>query len=527
MPSLLLIIVTGLILICASFVSGLTGFGNAIIFQTLWAILGQSGLEGAGDLKEGVAIVFLCSLTIGILLGRHSLRTGEVKWDIVTGLVPGSLIFNFVGTAALATLNQAALKKGLGMLFLIFACWQLYLKCKTVWSAKKAQHWEWLMEYDQRIQQKTKTTTNPMTPLITSIEVQPTHDTVPNEPVATFLKPVSSITLSVPHEGECEWPATATPSTVATIAPSLQDYSPMPSHIAGATVESQLSVHSTSTYAPTPLTVASIELIEVAPEPSTLPPSPVLSPAANLPLSDCGINPLAIASPSSTTSLSPSLWWSYLKDLSHQRQFQAALGVGAVAGFLGGCFGTNGPPIMAFFSMITITKGEIRGTFAWTSMILIVPELISLLVFNIFNSNDWLIYILLPPFTLFGTWLGNLAHHAVDVNVVMMILQFLVLLSTVALCGAFDGSPFALMMLVIYMAIIILIVGFIILVSSATYRFLRVHPECTAIYLEEEMEKKLIDEEKARAARLGQSYESHPELRNSDGTRTGYTSWHG
>src|SRR4051812_11113911 len=112
-----LLIIIQLCVVCMStFSSGLTGFGQATIFQTIMVVLGHFGLEGAGNLRDGLAIVSICGYTSCLIIGRESYLENNIRWNIVAGLYPGHIIFYFLGTAALVALNQAILKKGLGLL---------------------------------------------------------------------------------------------------------------------------------------------------------------------------------------------------------------------------------------------------------------------------------------------------------------------------------------------------------------------------------------------------------------------------
>lgn len=47
---------------CSGFSSGLTGFGSAIIFQTLWSVLYLLSVDGTGDLEFAGKLLVLIDL---------------------------------------------------------------------------------------------------------------------------------------------------------------------------------------------------------------------------------------------------------------------------------------------------------------------------------------------------------------------------------------------------------------------------------------------------------------------------------
>lgn len=485
-----LLLLQGILIVCASFISGLSGFGQAIIYQTVWTLLGTLGVEGAGDIKDGVALTFIGGVTTALVMAREAYRAGDVRWDLAVGLTPGALLFGLAGTAALTTFNQAALKKSLGILFLLFACWQLYMKCKAIVAGKQAEKFAIMAEHELHAKQQEEAARRDYDDAENALE---TSATIFQEPPAQEATRFLAGAGGTP--AECDLPRTRSGSEAA---------APASEKVTESTVSAP-----------------SIQLVEVTSieTPSSTGALPPVSQAAST-------NPLDDPLSHSPLTLSPALWLAQIRLLLHQREFQGALLAGSVAGFLGGCFGTNGPPIMLFFSVIPITKGQIRGTFAWNTIFMEVPKLITLLVFGIFRADQWPIYVLMPPLSIFGTWLGGLAHHKVDVNVVMLVLQGLILMSTVALCDAFDGSAFGDCMLAIYFIIACVIGAFILYSSSFMYRFLQAHPQYAAEYVarHEELQQQQRDADEAR--RSGRQVVAYEIQRAPDGRRTGYTSWH-
>lgn len=155
-----------------------------------------------------------------------------------------------------------------------------------------------------------------------------------------------------------------------------------------------------------------------------------------------------------------------------------------------------------------------------------LPRFIMLLIFDIFSSEDWLIYLLITPFTLIGTRLGTIVHRMVDVNVVLIILQCLVLLSTVTLCNAFDGSSFGIFMLVIYGIILTIGFSFILFLMTMSYRLLLKHPKYISTWMIQKDETRQRKLEEKDAKTKGHAYVKHELQTCEDGTKSSYTVWH-
>jgi Zn-dependent protease with chaperone function len=136
-----------------------------------------------------------------------------------------------------------------------------------------------------------------------------------------------------------------------------------------------------------------------------------------------------------------------------------------------------------------------------------------MLSFGIFDWRaDWLIYLLLPVATLVGTMGGAWLHHHVDVNAVLLVLQGLVLLSTVSLTDATSGSAFGNAMLVAYALVGCAIAAFIVFLTSMNYRFLRKRPTLAPLWAARKQRKKAV----AQAAKALATQQ--PMVPNADGS---------
>jgi hypothetical protein len=193
---------------------------------------------------------------------------------------------------------------------------------------------------------------------------------------------------------------------------------------------------------------------------------------------------------------------------------------GFASGFLNGLFGTGGPPILMLFACIRIGKGEVRGTSVWSGLLRILPAGISLLAFGLFQAEDLPIYLLLPIFCVAGTAAGSKAHAHVDVQVVMLVMQGLVLLSTISLTDAMDGGPFAHLMLVLYALVAAAGVAFAVFLATMHWWFVRERPQLAPLWAKREAAQ--LDAKRAAADGLP----LRPLRLLSDGSNDNYTSWH-
>ncbi len=144
-----------------------------------------------------------------------------------------------------------------------------------------------------------------------------------------------------------------------------------------------------------------------------------------------------------------------------------------------------------------------------------------------------MVYLLLPPVSLFGTWAGNTAHRHVDVNAVLLVLQLLVLLSTISLTSATNGEAFGNVMLCCYLLVAIGLAAAVSYVASMHYRFLKERPQLVTLW-QQQREKEKREKKTAAAAATeaaaatgnAQQQPQHPPLLNADGSEAGYTEWH-
>jgi len=108
-PSLLLLI--GLIIFFAYFIRSLTGFGSALICVPLLALW--------LDLKFVIPLVSLFEVGISLLLIKSVY--GQISRQTVLPMIIGAVIGVILGSTILTALADEALKKGLGLIIILFA----------------------------------------------------------------------------------------------------------------------------------------------------------------------------------------------------------------------------------------------------------------------------------------------------------------------------------------------------------------------------------------------------------------------
>lgn len=351
------------------------------MFQSGWSLLGSSGLEGAGDLHRGVAIVFVSGLACSFFIGRDSLRAGEIRWDLVTGLTSSAFVFNLLGVAVLAEFNQTLLKKILGLIFLTFACWQLYLKLSIIYRTRLKKQEEMIQKYEieEKRRQQQEDREQQHEDEISGASTTSNDGEDGYDSVAIDLPSASSLSSSPPPSIPEESPLESTNVETASFLSNQQSQSD--SFVSSQDCETLPPIHESETYThhePSSPSSSSASSPPPPPPPSSssnktyqsLPTSspPVITTLEITPIdvtvaagsnnpnaastngtpggvaaSSAGVT---VTSPRTVFVWSPALWWSELKRLIHVREFQMSLIAGAASGFCGGAFGTAGPPIM-------------------------------------------------------------------------------------------------------------------------------------------------------------------------------------
>jgi uncharacterized membrane protein YfcA len=129
----------------------------------------------------------------------------------------------------------------------------------------------------------------------------------------------------------------------------------------------------------------------------------------------------------------------------------AALGLltGSAAGFLGGAFGINGPPIVMFVTYMKLDGTAVRDTCSLI-FLLNLPFLIAArLVYNIFRAEEWLVYLLAVPVLVGSLKLGNWLHYVLPSRAIFLGLQVLILLSSIPMTKPGSG-PFGVIAAIVY-----------------------------------------------------------------------------
>ena len=105
-----ILLVTGLIVLAAYFIRGISGFGSGLIAVPL--------LAHFLPLTFVVPLILVTDFLAALALGAHTRKLA--RWDEVRPLLPGSLLGVLAGTTLLVSLPQAPLLITLGIFILLF-----------------------------------------------------------------------------------------------------------------------------------------------------------------------------------------------------------------------------------------------------------------------------------------------------------------------------------------------------------------------------------------------------------------------
>jgi uncharacterized membrane protein YfcA len=109
---------------------------------------------------------------------------------------------------------------------------------------------------------------------------------------------------------------------------------------------------------------------------------------------------------------------------------------------------------MVYFTAIGATGQQIRSTWALVSDIVFPSSFLANLVIGIYRTEFWPLYVSCPAIAIIGTQLGSHYHKRIDTETVVLILQALILLSTVPLTDPGFSDVFSIIMVLIYIVIV-------------------------------------------------------------------------
>ena len=123
-----------------SFISGvskgMTGFGSAILFVTIWSLIPKSyDPSWVGDLELSSAILFLNSVALNTFFAAVGLRKESTQLDLVAAIFISAQPAVYLGAFVLVSVETVILKQSLGA-FLVLACFVQWAQAQTETSAK-------------------------------------------------------------------------------------------------------------------------------------------------------------------------------------------------------------------------------------------------------------------------------------------------------------------------------------------------------------------------------------------------------
>ena len=111
---------------------------------------------------------------------------------------------------------------------------------------------------------------------------------------------------------------------------------------------------------------------------------------------------------------------------------------------------------MILYSVLGLSGSEIRATSMATSIFSQTILLISCLLFGVIELSLWKLYATSICVVLFGTSLGNTIHHQVNTAQIILVLQLLILLSTLPLLQPNTRTVFGIIATTAYAIAIVL-----------------------------------------------------------------------
>lgn len=144
---------------------------------------------------------------------------------------------------------------------------------------------------------------------------------------------------------------------------------------------------------------------------------------------------------------------------AHKFVLQMSFITGLFTGVFGGLFGTGGPPIIVFFALLPgLTKADLRTTASFIDLTVFPFRLLFGILLGVMKSEEWLVYLGVAVGSLAGAVLGDLMHHVVPTDDVMLFLMCLVLASAAMLCSPANGTTFGWVALSLFVFVPIMVV---------------------------------------------------------------------
>ncbi|CAF0944868.1 unnamed protein product [Didymodactylos carnosus] len=502
----------------AQLIASLTGFGAGIIFQCLWMLLGVMKIPDCGDLKISVGTISFSGVVGSILISINACQNqSTIQWPVVCAIFPSFLLFHWVGVYALAKTDQIILKRSLGVTFICFAIYQLIHRLYNYYKTSRANKLLKLKQQNAAEKQKEVTVNDDLNESepqvllelmlqapssaehVATSELQvtlsketeagsdpPLLSTTLNEQLSSTYIDINTTALN--HSALCNLPL-INPAVTKLMKCKLKEF-PITKEMANIyDSEEQLSpelmlqnsnilhtdltgLETTITREPeadlvsalsstNPITVISIN----EPCPANVNSDPTVSghqiPLSAVPFISSGSEvmkfDLHFIGDLQGSSGSKLKWYDTILSAFKQPYTLWGILVGCCGGVLSGAFGTGGPPVMIYFTYIGSSGTQIRNTYTIMTLLLYPNTFLSNFFFDIYKTAYWPFYVFCPLTGVIGYIIGNYYHTRIQTSTIVIILQLLILLSSIPLTNPGISNSYSIVMLVIY--IIILLIG--------------------------------------------------------------------
>jgi hypothetical protein len=175
---------------------------------------------------------------------------------------------------------------------------------------------------------------------------------------------------------------------------------------------------------------------------------------------------LKIVANSGNERMSPGGWreevsirCKYLKSIYCNTFGWIGVGIGVLSGLLAGIYGMGGPPIIFYYNLIAVSKEQMRATNSSYSILRLPVSIIGGYLAGVWRRDMLVPYLLVPFTAIIGTKVGSCLHDKVDKEVVMKILFYLVLLSSVSFLGVHPTSGLDWFLIVSSYIIIVIVIA--------------------------------------------------------------------
>lgn len=149
----------------------------------------------------------------------------------------------------------------------------------------------------------------------------------------------------------------------------------------------------------------------------------------------------------------------WLCALPYSGIFWGALVTGCLAGMLGGSFGTGDTTALVYFTMLPLSKSQLRASFVVALCLTQPLQIVSLANQGMFQEEDWPLYVGAPVFGILGVLLGDWIHRFVNKTFTIIVSLFLVLAASVAFLAPMNiDTNYGVTVLAMYVLVVVVFV---------------------------------------------------------------------